>query len=219
MQHRQGSSWRLNVNDSQLLNYAVFVRQAARLSVPESREFPPSLGGPPQGQETTLGVGNATAVGQQWMEWWRRLVLFELSHQAVMNSAPVDRSLVQQRLEDYGQVFDPPTFKSVREWPELHLAVIATVDYSLKARRQTSNADRSTSQLFDWNLASEIAETIMTEQQVRPDQVTATVLTVDYPAPWAHVPAPGTLICTTGLTANEESSRAALSQTFRSALG
>jgi hypothetical protein len=218
MQLAGSRSWRIDVSDSQLLDHAMFVRDVVRLPVPPSPEVPPPTGIATSDRTDVLSDADRPRAGQQWLWWWRRLVAYELTQRSLRDPGEDIRTRMQRRLVEHQRTFDPPAFDTLQRWPELRAATTATVDDARERQRTVNRPARAHKEHFDWTLNRDVAEAVITDYGVRPDQINALVLMIDAPTAWFHLPSPGVVICSTGLTTDHPAARAMLRQTVVSGL-
>ena len=121
-------SWRFMEDDAQFLHLALFVRDAAGLTVARSDDIPPRLAGElPYHGEALTGAGRGAAAGQ-WVTWWYRL-LAQAVREALRGNAPDGDQdpLARVRAVYAGreEVFDPPGFGSLADLPQLQQVAAA----------------------------------------------------------------------------------------------
>jgi hypothetical protein len=121
-------SWKFDEPDSQMLESALYTRDAANLVMMPAADIPPALDREVPRRDELVRTDDRDLASHRWVVWWRRLidqVAYEANHgtfrrsaNAVEQPGPMDRAR-----ED---VFDPPDFRSLADMPALRAAVVAT---------------------------------------------------------------------------------------------
>jgi hypothetical protein len=196
-------SWRLRVETAQMLDIALFIRDAAGLVVTPTEEVPApgstgSTGSTGSRERTgTLTEAERTEAGGHWPRWWRDLMAHEL-RTAVSAGAEDDPRRARRRREaERLSIFDPPSFTALADRATLRRVA---VDLFADARDWTNrppDAGRSPRDptLVDHALAADMAGRAAAELGVGADQVTGALIVLDVAGIWSHRPAPGVALC------------------------
>ena len=207
-------SWRLSLDNPQGLHIALFVRDAVGLVTPPSHGVPPMLAAEIPDHTAALADTGRAEAGGQWLAWWHRLVTHEI---APHYSPAVDEDAWRRRAAEYQRVVDPPDFESLAGLPALRTAVVATFG----AAREWSNALKrrvAGSPPFEHSLVRDVAQEIITERGVSPDELDAAVMVLDVAGAWSYLAGPGAMCCSATTLGDPATARALFREAFVSAL-
>ena len=218
MQFSDSSSWRFAEGGSQPLNIALWIRDAAGLSVlPGPDGAPRLLERPPPVQ-----VGAPQELSAQWASWWRRLVRYE-ADEARMQPATAGedaRTRMYARGERLRIVFDPPEFGSLAGMPELRDVVTGNFE---DAARLTGTlppeGGDSMRPAFAWAIVNDAVRSAAAEREVPLGSISGVVVLLDVVGRWSYRAGPGFWLCSRALAADPDAGPVLLRQVLLSGLG
>src|SRR5215469_5693544 len=121
--YRAGSpSWRFEHDNLHILHRALFVRDAAMLSVTALPEVPPRLIGNLPATPAVVPDADRAAAAQQWLLWWRRMLGQAVQEVRVRQAEDPGQDLptrINARASWQHEICDPPGFVSLTAAPEL----------------------------------------------------------------------------------------------------
>jgi hypothetical protein len=208
MQLDGSPSWRLSLDDPEDAHTALFVRDAVGLVPPPSPEVPPKLAAEIPGHAAVLTNAERTEAGEQWLEWWRSLV----AHQITPHPSPASA----EYLDAYQLVMDPPDYESLAGFPALRTAAIATLGATRRWWHTTRR--KAGPRLAVSAPVSDIAQEVIAEYGVSPDQLDAAVIVLAVTGAWSYVAGPGAVFCSTSMLNDPKNSRALLREAFVTSL-
>jgi hypothetical protein len=207
------------VNDSpQTTSFALFVREALDLPVPPSPDTPPRRNAGKAHREVDLSASERQEAGEQWLAWWRRLVDVDFRTHAPMPTEGDIPALIRARVTERETVFDPPAFSALSDSPALQTAVVAAFEDFRQSNSSDKRVHTRGQRGFDATLPRDVAEALIAELNISPDRLDASVLTIDVPGHWSHIPGPGTAICSLDLATDPEAAKRLLRAVFASGL-
>jgi hypothetical protein len=212
MQVAGSPSWRLSLDSPQTLDIALFVRDSVGLVAPPSDEVPPVLAARVSDYTAVLTDAARIEAGAQWLEWWRRLTAYEIARRP----SPLTDEDMRQRLDEHQRVMDPPDFESLADLPALRTAAAAI--FGTAAGRLSATRRHATGHL-DHALVQGVAQEIIAERGVRPDQLDAAIIALDVAGAWSHLAGPGVMFCSSKTYSDPVSGRALLREAFVTSLG
>lgn len=122
-------SWSFEEAESQMLEAALYTRDAANLAAVAAADIPPPLRGEVSRRDELVSAGERDIISRLWAAWWRRLIEQVVADEANSRSITLGANAVEQP-EAKGRVrsdaFDPPEFRSLTDVPVLRAAVVAT---------------------------------------------------------------------------------------------
>ena len=211
-------SWRLSLDNPQTLDIALFVRDSVGLVPPPSDEVPPVLAVRISDHTAVLTDAARIEAGEQWLGWWRRLIAHEIAPRP--GPAADDELAAQwrQRLDEYQRVMDPPDFDSLADLPALRTAVATTFGAAsgwLSATRRPATGPLHP----DQSLVQDVAQEVIAEHGVSPDQLDAAIAVLDVADTWSYLAGPGVMFCSANVIRDPATARALLREAFVSSLG
>lgn len=215
-------SWRFMEDDAQFLHLAVFMRDAAGLTVARSDDIPPRLAGelPCHGGALTE-AGRGAAAGQ-WVTWWHRL-LAQAVREALRGNAPDGDQdpLARVRAVYAGreQVFDPPGFGSLADLPQLQQVAAAMFAHADRWRDTRERAVPQEGGAFAWRLVRDAAEGAAAELGIPVGEVTAAAYVLDVDGSWSYLAAPGCALCSAAVAADPQAAGQVLHDLFTTGRG
>ena len=215
MQIAGSASWVFEETGSQMLDVALYTRDAANLAVNPAPDIPPSLSGEVARRGGLVSADKRDLAAQQWMTWWRRL-LDQIAYEAVHRSS--DRR---------NEVFDPPDFHSLARMPALRSLVTGTYiegRWWFRSRRPdlpegdtySTEDDDTTRGGFSRAMVRDTAELAAAGSRVPLGDLRAVVHVLAVDGLWSHLAGPGCAICSPGLAADPDAARQLLREVFGS---
>ncbi|QAY71186.1 hypothetical protein [Xylanimonas protaetiae] len=185
-------SWRLSVSDSQSLEVALYVRDAAGIVV-AGDDVPPPLTAPPPRSDVLDGADPAP-VAAQWLAWWRTLVALDLE----LQKAPtLDGAAWQAWAREHAARRDAagtPTddFAGLAHAPALRQACVALAHDAYGAARRNPELDRA-----PWAQTKQVVDDVAQAHGVDPDVLSGVVIQVPTTGGWWRVVEPGAVLAST----------------------
>lgn len=212
------SSWRLEVKESQLCELALFVRDAAGLTVAGVAGDVPALRGAVPALSPALNAEMRRAASDQWRSWWVQILDFEFRDGV---DDPVDaRARVRQLVSEHEAICDPPAFESLSDRPALQAAVRAgfpELGVWESSRPRPGREGRPVSSL-QWSVIKQVAEDVAFDRQVSPEAVRAKVAVLRVQGAWWRRFVPGAVLCSPSAAADRSMAQALLRDAFDSYL-
>jgi hypothetical protein len=184
--------------------------------MPIGLDVPPQLNDITRVNEPERRPTDESELSLAWLRWWRRLTL-------VIGSAQLGQRPESMSREEYGRthnaarqsVMDPfEDFVSLASDPSLQKAAQQTWRDALAwTNTHTTEALRHGS-LIPLTVAEEVIE----ENDVLPERVNASVLVLSVQGQWAHINAPGMLLCSEETFFDDSLFAIELKRTFESGL-
>ncbi len=211
MQLAGSPSWRLSLDNPQTLDIALFVRDSVGLVAPPRPEVPPAFAARVSDHTAVLTDPARIQAGEQWLEWWGRLIAYEITPR------PDPGADMRQRLTDYQRVMDPPDFDSLADLPALRTAV--TTIFSAAAGWLSVTRRQATDRLhLDHALVRDVVADVIAEHGVRPDQLDAAIIVLEVAGAWSHLAGPGAMFCSANTFSDPVSARAVLREALVTSL-
>jgi hypothetical protein len=182
----------LDLSDSDLMDTALFVRDAAGLLAPGSLELPPALEGPLVDHRRVLSERDRATASMQWGGWWRRIVEVEFGARR-----PLGRSSAGQLgpavIADLRAVSDPPEFTALAHVPELRAAARASFDDAVRwqRRRDVSRYEA----VMEWPMVAQAVEDVAFDRRVPVDVLSAAIMVLPVAGAWWRGVGPGQMLC------------------------
>ncbi|NYI42067.1 hypothetical protein [Demequina lutea] len=218
------SSWRLELNDTQLLYVALYIRDVAGIQVPVDPSVPPSLRNVAHGVAPDPHV-DAAALSSQWLDWWRSLVAFEVENFAAVRAAQMSHVPAQDRMREladaHAAVFDPPEFASLAGSPDMREVAALRFREALEwfsGRSGTPRHSRLETPATSHAVIVRAAEGVAAERGVDLDRLDAAIEVLDVSGPWVHVAAPGYVLCSAELARDDDAAEDVVRRAFTSGL-
>lgn len=208
------ASWLFEEAGSQMLDVALYTRDAANLAVTSAPDIPPSLDGDDVARRSEVVPTHLRDLAAtQWTAWWRQL-LDQAAHEAIQGSTSRRR-----------EVFDPPDFQSLADMPPLRSAVTATYPEGRKwfRGRQADEPpgdhygvepESTTSTGFSQAAVRSAAEDAAAKRGEAPGEIRAVVYVLDVAGLWSFVVAPGCALCSAAVAGSPDAGGRFLRQVF-----
>jgi len=210
------ASWRLEAKGSQLCELALFVRDAAGLTIMGLAEDVPSLTAAVPDLSGVLGADVRQAAGDQWRSWWLQILDFEF------RDRPDDhgdaRTRARQMVSEHQAVCDPPEFTMLADRPSLQVAAQASFARFREwesSRPQPGRGGEAVSPL-DWTVMKQVAEEVAFDRQLSLDAVQAKVAVLPVHGRWWCRVVPGAVLCSTAAAADPRTAQVLLRDAFDS---
>lgn len=198
-------SWRLTVDDnSNLLQVALYVRDACGLDVTVDHSIPPRLLGTVVDHRDDLTAQIRQSAGEQWMAWWQTIIALVGAQELGTLQLPSEPF---ERLEAMTAVHE-----SLLDWPELDgfgdrpaLREAVRVSYEdatrwLSQRARGAVRGRRMRATYDGATLGSIVRALVERLGVEPGRLRAAVLVVGVEGDWSSLVAPGVLVCSESVT-------------------
>jgi hypothetical protein len=202
---------------------ALYVRDACWLPVAAAAGIPPPLAGDVPDRSDLLEPNERAGVAARWVRWWEAIVAHEGASELGVLLLPSDPMARLATLGALAQrVLDWPELEVLADEPALQRAVRALHD---EASRWCSEAARSArvaggpgGSPIPHGLARAVAEEVIERTGARPGKVRAGALVLGVAGHWAHLAAPGVLVCSEATARDEDRIRPLLEEAFRSGI-
>lgn len=223
MERAGHGSWSLDVGrPAHVLDHALFVRDAADLSVGGSPDLPGRLGDADDRVPRMLGANERTRAAEQWVDWWRACLGL-----AVLQTAPdgpiFDGVWHEELNAAAGRAGEAPEWTALAGAPELQKAVLlCQVHFEAWRRERKLAASRdlfgAPHHVVEHRVLAGLAERVAREQGVPPHRVRAQVLRVSAAGTWWHRAWPGVVVAAEGALSDERTFLALVEDAFTSGL-
>ena len=227
---RQGQqSWRLRIGvHPAVAQLALYVRDACRLSVAAASGIPPPLVGDVPDRSDLLEPNERADAAARWVRWWEAIVAHKGASELGVLVLPVDpmtrletRGALAQHVLDWPEL-DWPELEVLADEPALQRVVRALHDegsrWSAERSRSPRTADGPGGSPILLGLARAVAEEVIERTGVRPGKVRAGVLVLGVEGHFAHLAAPGVLVCSEATAGDEARIRPLLEEAFCSGI-
>jgi hypothetical protein len=210
------SSWQLEVKGSQLCELALFLRDAAGLTIEGLAGDVPSLMGAVPHLSYVLRSDARQAAGGQWRSWW--LQILDLEFRDRPDDQGDARARAYQRISEYEAVCDPPAFGSLADRPALRAAAQASFASfrEWESSRPRPGRDSTPVSPLDWLLIKQIADDVAFDRRVSLDAVQAKLAVLPVQGTWWRRVAPGAVLCSPAAAAEPATAQALLRDAFDS---
>lgn len=184
-------SWSLGVGDDHQLELALFVRDAAGLVVAGDGVPPPLVVRPPLAE--VLEGADPTAVGKDWLRWWRLLVRLHLeSKRAPRGHGPDWQGWVVEHHRHREAAGSPSDeFAGLAHVPALRRACTVLSEAALEARRRWEKPSRGWLEGTD---VGAIVREVATARTLDPNTLTGNVVVLPTVGSWWHLAEPGAVL-------------------------
>jgi hypothetical protein len=185
-------SWRVSISNDQAPHVCLYVRDAFDL-VPVGPDVPPKLKDLTRATENELTPAEKGDLSSAWLHWWRRLTRVVGAAQLGQGHESMSRNEYREaRIAARQSVMDPfEGFASLTSYPSLQRAAQQTwKDAVAWTNIHTTESSRHGSQI-----PRTVAERVIEENEVSPERVNASVVVLSVQGQWAHLTAPGMLLC------------------------
>ena len=186
--------------------------------MPPSPDTPPRRSAGKAHSEVNLSAPERQEAGEQWLAWWCRLVDVDFRTHAPMPTEGDMPALIRARMAEQDGVFDPPTFSALSDSPALQTAALAAYEDFNRQDDTRDHLNPHVNRGFDAALTRDVADALIAELGISPDRLDASVLTIDVPGRWFHIPGPGTAVCSLELATDTQAAERLLRTVFASGL-
>jgi hypothetical protein len=197
----------------------LYVRDALRVDVEETRGIPPRLAGDLPDRSGLLGPESLREVARDWTAWWNNAVTLKARTELGSPSAGTEQRL-REVAERHRLVADPPEWSSLSGSPALQRAVqslyVEGCRWFSPARQPFLPPARS--DVFKWELVRDVAEATAGEHKVSVGVINGCALVLVVEGGWWEVISPGVALCSVAAATDPESTMAILREVFASLL-
>ena len=219
-------SWRFEHDDLDILRRALFVRDAAMLSVAASVEVPPRLSGDVPMTTAVVSEGDRAVAARQWLLWWRHM-LDQVAQEFIARKAEdpsdglEDPRDVMARLEARTrwrhEVCDPPGFAGISAWPELQSAAVGTYSAHQAWSPGTSRWSAAEPRLFAWQIVRDAVQDAAASLDLPVSEMDAVAHVVPVEGEWSYIAGPGCGVCSVAVALDPAAASYLLRKLFISA--
>jgi hypothetical protein len=215
MQRTGSASWRFGHGDQGYLRTALLVRDALQLPAGAADDIPPRLTEDAPDLRDLIPPAEQGTAGQQWADWWRRLVGQAVREAGQRWTSPPSEdfdAIIRHRFAGRDEVFDPPEFESLAAEQPLQSAVRAVCAMRLPEPEQRGHDEK----VFAWAIARDVAERTAAELGVPIGDLAGSADVVEVQGLWWYLAGPGSAICSGAAARDPGTAASILREVFRS---
>lgn len=162
-----------------------------------------------------LTAKEQTEAAEQWLRWWRALVDLETRLQGGYATA-AQRAWRAELDLPFDDVGTWPAFEGLADRPALAKAVAVTRPAAEQWLATAGRRSRAEEQqpARHWAMAKRLADAVIAEHQLSPDEVRAVVLELEVPGEWYLRTSPGVVLAARDAFRSEATAGAILRSAF-----
>jgi hypothetical protein len=181
-------SWRLSVGDEDLLEVALWVRDALGLPI-DSADVPPPLADSPP-RSSVLDGEDLAVVGRDWLDWWRALLALQVARRAnPLREGSFPDWVRQHSSLRHGVGGPEDDFAGLADAPALRRATVALFR---EAHRGVGRVGPQ--QERPWEAIARVVDEVVAERGVTPGQLDGSVILLPVVGVWWRLLAPGVVL-------------------------